>query len=127
MQPTPLNGPWPVEGDGMWVLGGGFIVEVPRVKAISAADLPPFVNAVGTHADPTPLPPIRLCLPKGFLDGTQKYALGPAGFQSGLAALKRDEFAALSKEAGFSSGAEAIVAEYRHRMDSAGMLVIQNS
>jgi len=110
MHPTTLNRTSAVDGDRMLVLLGSFILEVRPVQAISTEDLTTFVNAVSAHADPTPLPPIRLCLPKGFLDGTQKYALGPAGFQSGLAALKRDEFAALSKEAGFASDAEAIVA-----------------
>jgi hypothetical protein len=125
MHPTTLNRTSAVDGDRMLVLLGSFILEVRPVQAISTADLTTFVNAVSRHADPTPLPPIRLCLPKGFLDGTQKYALGPAGFQSGLAALKRDEFAALSKEAGFASDAEAIVAEYRNGADSAGLLLIK--
>src|SRR5207253_11280241 len=122
---TTLNRTSAVDGDRMLVLLGSFILEVRPVQAISTEDLTTFVNAVSAHADPTPLPPIRLCLPKGFLDGTQKYALGPAGFQSGLAALKRDEFAALTKEAGFASKAEAIVAEYRNGKDSAGLLLIE--
>lgn len=125
MHPTTLNRTSAVEGERMLVLLGSFILEVRPVQAISTEDLTTFVNAVSTHADPTPLPPIRLILPKGFLDGTQKYALGPAGFQSGLAALKREEFAALSKEAGFASDAEAIVAEYRNGRDWAGLLLIK--
>jgi hypothetical protein len=125
MHPTTLNRTSAVEGEQMLVLLGSFILEVRPVQAISTEDLTTFVNAVSTHADPTPLPPIRLILPKGFLDGTQKYALGPAGFRSGLAALKRDEFATLSKEAGFASDAEAIVAEYRNGRDSAGLLLIK--
>jgi len=125
MHPTTLNRTSAVDGDRMLVLLGSFILEVRPVQAISTEDLTTFVNAVSAHADPAPLPPIRLCLPKGFLDGTQKYALGPAGFQSGLAALKRDEFAALTKEAGFASKAEAIVAEYRNGKDSAGLLLIE--
>jgi hypothetical protein len=125
MHPTTLNRTSAVDGDRMLALLGSFILEVRPVQAISTADLTTFVNAVSAHADPTPLPPIRLCLPKGFLDGTQKYALGPAGFQSGLAALKRDEFIALTKDAGFAFDTEAIVAEYRNGVDSAGLLLFK--
>jgi hypothetical protein len=124
MHPTTLNRTSAVEGDRMLVLLGSFILEVRPVQAISTADLTTFVNAVSTHADPTPLPQIRLFLPKGFLDGTQKYALGPAGFHSGLASLNRDEFLPLAEEAGFASSAEAIVAEYRDGKESAGLVLI---
>ena len=125
MHPTTLNRTSAVDGDRMLVLLGSFILEVRPVQAISTEDLTTFVNAVSGHADPTPLPPIRLCLPKGFLDGTQKYAAGPAGFQSGLAALKRDEFIALTKDAGFAFDTEAIIAEYRTGADSAGLLLFK--
>jgi hypothetical protein len=125
MHPTVLNRTSAVDGDRMLVLLGSFILQLRPVQAISAADLATFVNLVGAHADPTPLPPIRRYLPKGFLDGTQKYAQGPAGFQNAFAALKRDEFAALASEAGFASGAEAMVAEYRTRTESAGLLLIE--
>jgi hypothetical protein len=125
MHPTVLNRTSAVDGDRMLVLLGSFILEVSPVQAISATDLATFVNAVGAHADPTPLPPIRRYLPKGFLDGTQKYAQGPNGFLHAFSALKRDEFAGLANEAGFASGAEAIVAEYRSGTDSAGLLLIE--
>jgi hypothetical protein len=125
MHATVLNRTSAVDGDRMLVLLGSFILQVRPVQVISATDLATFVNLVGAHADPTPLPPIRRYLPKGFLDGTQKYAQGPAGFRNGLVALKRDEFAVLANEAGFVSGAEAIVAEYRSGKDSAGLLLIE--
>jgi hypothetical protein len=125
MHPTVLNRTSAVDGDRMLVLLGSFILQVRPVQAISTADLATFVNSVGTHADPTPLPPIRMYLPKGFLDGTQKYAQGPAGFQNAFAVLKRDEFAGLAQEAGFASGAEAMVAEYRNGKNSAGLLLIE--
>ena len=125
MHPTVLNRTSAVDGDRMLVLLGSFILQVRPVPAISTADLVTFVNLVGAHADPTPLPPIRMYLPKGFLDGTQKYAQGPAGFQNAFTALKRDEFAGLANEAGFATGAEAIVAEYRNGADSAGLLLLE--
>ena len=125
MHPTALNRTSAVDGDRMLVLLGSFILTVSPTPAISMPDLVTFVNSVSAHADPAPLPPIRIYLPKGFTDGTQKYALGPAGFQNAFASLKRDEFAALAKEAGFASGAEAIVAEYRNGGDSAALLLIE--
>lgn len=125
MHPTVLNRTSSVDGDRILVLLGSFILQMRPVQAISTADLVTFVNSVAAHADRTPLPPIRMYLPKGFLDGTQKYAQGPSGFQHALAALKRDEFAGLVTEAGFASGAEAIVAEYRSGRDSAGLLLIE--
>jgi hypothetical protein len=125
MRPSTLDRTSAVDGDRLFVLVGSSILEVRPTPAISTPDLVALVNSVSAHADQTPLPPIRMYLPKGFTDGTQKYALGPAGFQNALTSLKRDEFAALANEAGFASGAEAIVAEYRNGKDAAGLLLIE--
>jgi hypothetical protein len=125
MQPSTLDRTSAVDGDRLFVLLGNFILEVRPTQAISTADLVTLVKSLSAHSDQTPLPPIRTYLPKGFTDGTQKYALGPAGFQNALASLKRDEFAALANEAGFTSKAEAIVAEYRNGTDSAALLLIE--
>jgi hypothetical protein len=64
-------------------------------------------------------------LPRGFSDGTQRYALGPAAFQNAVTSLKQDEFASLVTEAGFNSGAEAIFARYRAGKDEAVLLLIE--
>jgi hypothetical protein len=125
MQPSTLDRTSAVDGDRLFVLLGSSILEVRPTQVISTSDLVTLVNSVSAHADQTPLPPIRMYLPKGFTDGTQKYALGPTGFQNAFASLKRDEFAALANEAGFTSKAEAIVAEYRNGTDSAGLLLIE--
>jgi hypothetical protein len=125
MHPSLLDRTSAVDGDRLFVLVGNSILEVRPTPAISTADLVALVNAVSAHSDQTPLPPIRAFLPKGFTDGTQKYALGPAGFQNGLATLKREQFAGLSSEAGFNSGAEAMLAEYRRGNDSAVVLLIE--
>jgi hypothetical protein len=124
MHPSTLDRTSAVDGDRMFVLLGSFILQVRPTPAISTADLVTLVNAVSAHADKTPLPEIRTYLPAGFRDGTQKYALGPAGFGNALTTLKRDEFALLANEAGFASSAEAIVAEYDNGKDSAGLLLI---
>jgi len=125
MHPSTLDRTSAVDGDRMFVLVGNSILKVRPTPAIPTVDLVALVNSVSAHADQTPLPPIRTYLPKGFTDGTQKYALGPAGFQNALTALKREEFAGLANEAGFTSGAEAILAEYGNSRESAGLLLIE--
>lgn len=125
MHPSTLDRTSAVDGDRLFVLVGSFILQVRPTPAISTADLVMLVNSVGAHADLTPLPEIRKYLPAGFTDGTQKYALGPAGFGNAFAALKREEFALLGNEAGFASSAEAIVAEYHYGKDFAGLLLLE--
>jgi len=57
-------------------LAGVIHPQVRPTPAISTADLVTLVNSVSAHADQTPLPPIRTYLPRGFTDGTQRYAPG---------------------------------------------------
>src|SRR2546429_9211343 len=77
------------------------------------------------HSSQPPLPPIRTYLPSGFSDGTQRCALGPAALRKALSSLKQEEFTSLVSEAGFASGAEAMIAEYRNGKDSAGLLLLE--
>jgi hypothetical protein len=124
MHPSTLGRTSAVDGDRLFALLGGFILEVRPTPAISDADLATLVNSVSGHADQTPLPPIRAYLPRGFRDGTQRYARGPAGFRNATASLKQDEFADLAKEAGFNFDAEAMFAHYRQGKDEAVLLLI---
>jgi hypothetical protein len=125
MHPSTLNRTSAVDGDKLFVLLGGSILEVRPTPEISTEDLVSLVNSVSAHSDKTPLPPIRSYLPRGFIDGTQRYALGPAAFQNAITSLKQDEFASLVAEAGFNSGAEAIFAHYRAGKDEAVLLLIE--
>src|SRR6202165_2327696 len=125
MHPSTLNRTSAVDGDRLIVLVGSSILEVRPTQAISTADLVTLVNSVSARADQTPLPPIRTYLPDGFSDGTQRYALGPAGLRNALSSLKHEEFTNLVNEAGFASGAEAMIAEYRNGKDSAGLLLLE--
>jgi hypothetical protein len=125
MHPSTLNRTSAVDGDKLFVLLGGSILEVRPTPEISTEDLVSLVNSVGANSDKTPLPPIRSYLPRGFSDGTQRYALGPAAFQNAITSLKQDEFASLATEAGFNSGAEAIFAHYRAGKDEAVLLLIE--
>jgi hypothetical protein len=124
MHPSTLGRTSAVDGDRLIALLGGFILELRPTPAISDADLAALVKTVSGHADQTPLPPIRAYLPRGFLDGTQRYARGPAGFRNAIAALKQDEFANLADEAGFNFDAEAMFAHYREGTSEAVLLLL---
>jgi hypothetical protein len=92
---------------------GNRIVTIWNVRAASDTDLKLLLNAARQHADSTPLPPIRSYLPdEGLIQGTQRYALGPAGFDAALASLNQSKFSALTPEIGFAAGAEAMFASY---------------
>jgi hypothetical protein len=125
MQPSTLDKTSAVDGDRLFVLLGSFILEVRPTQAISTADLVTLVNSVSARSDQTPLPPIRTYLPRGFTDGTQKYALGPKGFRSALDALRQSEYSGLVDEAGFNSGAEVMLGEYHRGKDAAVLLLIE--
>ncbi len=125
MHPSTLNRTSAVDGDRLFVLVGSSILEVRPTPAISTEDLVTLVNAVSAHADQAPLPPIRTYLPPEFIDGTQRYARGPAAFRSALASLKQDEFTNLVSEAGFHLNAEAMFARYRAGKDEAVLLLIE--
>jgi uncharacterized protein DUF6599 len=124
MHPSTLGRTSAVDGDRLFALVGAFIIEVRPTPLISDPDLDALVKSVSGRADQTPLPPIRAYLPRGFTDGTQRYARGPAAFRNAIAALKRDEFANLVNEAGFNLNAEAMFAHYREGKDEAVLLLI---
>jgi hypothetical protein len=105
------------------MLIGNFLVNVEPQLA-STADLRQLLGFVRKSADTTPLPPIRAFLPQGFVDGTQRYALGPAAFQAALSKLRETEFSPLTKEVGFDFGAEAMFANYQKAKESAVFLLI---
>lgn len=113
MAPTDVRPYSAVNGERMSLLIGNFLLYVEGVKGISAADLRTLALAVQGHADTTPLPPIRNYLPEErLIQGTQRYAFGPAGFQAALGTLSQSKFASLTNGIGFSSGAEAMLASY---------------
>jgi hypothetical protein len=124
MHPSTLGRTSAVDGDRLFALIGGFILAVRPTPAISDADLAVLVKSVSGSADQTPLPPVRTYLPRGFTDGTQRYARGPVGFRNAMAALKQDEFRNLADEAGFKFDAEAMFAHYRVGKDEAVLLLV---
>lgn len=118
-------GPLTAIGNGQLImLIGNYLVNVEQPQLASTADLKELSAFVRKSADTTPLPPIRAFLPQGFADGTQRYALGPAAFQTALGKLGESEFAPLTHEAGFDFGAEAIFANYQKAKESGVLLLI---
>jgi hypothetical protein len=113
MQPTDVRPYSAVQSDQMIMLIGNFLLHVSQTRNISAADLRTLALSVQGRADVTPLPPIRNYLPEErLIQGTQRYALGPAGFQDALGTLSQTKFAPLAVEVGFPTGAEAMFANY---------------
>ena len=106
------------------MLIGNFLVNVDQPQLASTADLRQLSDIVRKSADTTPLPPVRTFLPQGFVDGTQRYAQGPAAFQAALSKLGETEFAPLTKEVGFDFDGEAIFANYQKAKESAVLLLI---
>lgn len=99
--------------DQIVALVGNRLVTIVWVRNASDADLKLLLGAVKQGADGTPLPPIRGYLPdEGLLQGTQRYALGPAGFNAALESMKQNRYQAMTQEIGFASGAEAMLAQY---------------
>jgi len=113
-----------VDKDQLLMLLGDLVLSVRDYHSASTADLQQLAKLIKNRADKTPLPPIRAYLPEGFSDGTQRYALGPAGFQAALGALHREEYAALAPVVGFEHGAEVMLAEYHKHEDSGVLLLI---
>lgn len=106
------------------MLIGNFLVIVEQPQLASTADLRQLSDIVRKSADTTPLPPVRSFLPDGFVDGTQRYALGPAAFKGALDKLGESEFAPLTKEVGFDFDGEAMFANYRKANQSSVLLLI---
>jgi uncharacterized protein DUF6599 len=112
--------------DDARLLLGNFVVQAGLSEHVAPAVLQEVIDALKLRADQTPLPPIRSYLPvEGRVFGSEKYAFGANGFKSATAHLDRGEFAALSRAAGFSSGAEAMFAQYRMGKDGAVLLLIE--
>lgn len=107
---------------------GDLVAEIDNVKSIGEGDLQALIGQLHEHADPTPLPPVRAYLPeKDLVDGSQRYALGPAGFQDAMNMLGCSQYAALAPEIGFGApiDAEVMTAQYGDRANRATLLLIE--
>jgi hypothetical protein len=92
---------------------------------VSKDDLGMLVRAVDGQSEKTPLPPIRTYLPTpGRMVGTERYALGPEALQEALHGLGETDTEGLLKAAGFTNGAEAMVARYSLPGKGTGVLLL---
>lgn len=107
------------------LLTGNLVLVVDSQHLAKEEELRQLVKSLQGHLDQTPLPPIRSYLPKdGLVQGSQRYALGPDGFQDGLKSLQREKFAALIPELGFPLGAEAMMARYSLGRNSSEVVLL---
>jgi hypothetical protein len=106
-------------------LVGNILMVIDNAGSLTPDDQEALSKQVNSQADKTPPPPIPNYLPtQDLIAGTEKYALGPVAFRAALSTLGRAEYRALSDVAGFSSGAEAIFAQYQNNRDVAVVLLI---
>jgi len=125
MQPSTVGALTAIGHQRLVMLIGNYLMEVSQPELASNEELRELAGAVRKFADTTPLPPIRSYLPEGFLDGTQRYTQGPAGFRAALDELDRGEFATLADEIGFGLGAEAMLARYQRGKENGALLLIE--
>jgi len=123
MVPTNVGQVSAFDKDGVMVLEGTLVLS--STANISKEDLDALVKAVEAGSERGPLPPIRTYLPKmGRVLGTERYALGPEAMRAALVELGQSDMAVLVDAAGFSSGAEAMLARYSNPGNGSGVLVL---
>ena len=107
---------------------GDLLVQVSNARNISGMDLQTLTDELRTHADPSPLPPVRGYLPeRGLVDGSQRYAQGAVGFQNAVTSIGHPEYATMASEMGFATGAEPeiMAAQYVAGANHGALLLIE--
>ena len=101
-------------GDTRIFISSNILLVVENGAALSESETKELASAVRAIADKTPGPPIANYLPniRALIGGTQRYALGTAGFRAATAALGVGNYSVLANDIGFSSGAETMMANY---------------
>jgi hypothetical protein len=113
------------KGQYILILVGNLVLKVEKPTDVSAEDLRLLITEMQKHQEQGPYPPVRSYLPEASLvEGTQRYALGPAGFRNALDSLQLSNFSQLTKEVGFDEGAEAMLAQYHTRKESGTLVLI---
>jgi hypothetical protein len=125
MNATTIGGASAVDSTVLLTLLGNYVIEIYPPRNISDADLKLLLKPIAAKAMEAPLPPVRGYLPdEALVQGTQRYAMGPAAFAAALESLGLGKFAALTDAAGFKSGAEAMLASYAVRGGKSQTLVL---
>jgi hypothetical protein len=108
------------------ILIGNFLLGVGTSADLKPESLAELVTVLRARAETTPYPPLKGYLPSTWrVLGSEKYAQGPEGFRSGMTSLGLGTFSDLSKEVGFQSGAEAILAKYQGTHGSGILLLLE--
>lgn len=123
MMPTNLGQAAAFDKNGVLIQEGALVLS--STANISKDDLNALVRALEPNSEKGPLPPVRTYLPaQGRLLGTERYALGPKALKAALDGFGQKDAARLVAAAGFSSGAEAMVAKYSSRGKDGGVLLL---
>jgi len=113
MVPSLVGNNAALDGSRLWLLSGDLVVQVESQQLATESDLRELIKSIDGHADKTPLPPMRAFLPPiGLIQGTQRYSLGPKGYEAAVKALGRDPYSALAPELGFANSAEVMLGSY---------------
>src|SRR5271155_1056196 len=108
---------------GVIILEGSLVLE--STANVSKEDLGALLKALEAGSEKGPLPPIRTYLPgPGRVLGTERYALGPEAMRAALGVLGQPDMGVLVDAAGFSSGAEAMLARYTSPGKGSGVLLL---
>ena len=125
MSPSAVGRFTAVDSSGLLALVGNIVVHVSEPRIVSTKDLQELTSIIAAGSDKTPLPPIREYLPKeDLVNATQRYALGAIALRTAAESVGQPEIAGLADAAGFTQGAEAMLAQYRHGHDSGVLLLI---
>jgi hypothetical protein len=125
LNPTTVAPLTAVGNDQLIALVGHRVVTISPIRSASDADLKLLLDALKQASIRSPLPPIRGYLPDvDMVQGTQRYALGPAGFDAALQSLNESKFSAITKEICFAKGAEAMLAGYHSATGKTETLIL---
>jgi hypothetical protein len=109
--------------DGVLFLEGVLVLEA--TANVSREDLTGLVKTLEASSEKGPLPPVRTYLPTmGRVLGTERYALGPEAMRAALSEFGQSDMAVLVEAAGFSTGAEAMLARYSRPGKGSGVLLL---
>jgi hypothetical protein len=112
--------------DRALLLSGRAVVDATGTNAAAGGDLRALVELLDRTADHAPLPQIEDYLPlKGKIAGTERYAIGPAGFRAAMEAAGQPQLAPLGEKTGFASDAEAMAARYRTGAETVTLLLLE--
>ena len=113
MVPSLVGNNAALDGNRLWLLSGNLVLQIDSQQLASESDLRELIKSIDGHADKTPLPPMRAFLPSdSLIQGTQRYSLGPKGYEAAVGSLGRDAYRALSPELGFANSAEVMLGSY---------------